>query len=311
MKPVSVLFVDDEEDIRFSFVDRFEDQFDVHTASHGREALEVLHEHPEVGVVVTDLRMPVMSGLDLIRRTREFAREVGFIVVSGHADAEDVIQALRLGARNFLRKPYSFEELEDSILTEARHYRAFIEERRRRERESEIDQFIRSIDQATYVIPNDLSWVNPVAFRLVREMVSIGVTSEDGKLNVALGLIEMITNAIEHGNLGISGEEKVALKSAGDRAYLEEIRQRAGRPPHHDRRVTVTATLHHDRATFTIEDEGAGFDTSHLPDPTDPTNLFAPSGRGILLTRTFLDDLRYNERGNAVTLVKYREPHGP
>ena len=72
--------------------------------------------------------------------------------------------------------------------------------------------------------------------------------------------------------------------------------------------MKVVFTLGHDRASFRIEDEGDGFDTARLPDPTDPEMLFALSGRGILLTRTFLDEVSYNDKGNAVTLIKYREP---
>src|SRR3972149_2314297 len=91
----SLLIVDDEEDIRFGFVDRFEERYRVHAAGNGAEALEILRREPDIGVVGTDVRMPVMSGLELIRRTRAFNPDVGFIVVSGQAEAEDVIEALR------------------------------------------------------------------------------------------------------------------------------------------------------------------------------------------------------------------------
>lgn len=308
MRSVPVLFVDDEEDIRFSFVDRFEDQFDVHVAENGAEALRVLESHPEIGVVVTDIRMPVMSGLELIEKTKALSHDIGFIVVSGHAAAEDVIEALRAGARNFLRKPYSFEELEESILTEVKHFRAFRENRQRQEREEALEDFITSIDSVAYTIPNDIAWINPLAFRLVGYMNAVSFCGEEGRLNVALGLIEMITNAIEHGNLGITSDEKIALKGEGEEVYYRELSRRASEEPYKSRQVKVVFTLGHDRASFRIEDEGDGFDTARLPDPTDPEMLFALSGRGILLTRTFLDDVSYNDKGNAVTLIKYREP---
>jgi len=57
---------------------------------------------------------------------------------------------------------------------------------------------------------------------------------------------------------------------------------------------------------ITIGDEGPGFDPSKLPDPTDPANLEMASGRGILLMRTFMTDVHYNNNGNVVTLVKRR-----
>ena len=221
---------------------------------------------------------------------------------------QDVIEALRAGARNFLRKPYSFEELEESILTEVKHFRAFRENRQRQEREEALEDFITSIDSVAYTIPNDISWINSLAFRLVGYLKAVSFCGEEGRLNVALGLIEMITNAIEHGNLGISSEKKIALKVEGEDAYFRELSHRAREEPYKSRQVKVVFTLSEDRASFRIEDEGDGFDTAHLPDPTDPEMLFAPSGRGILLTRTFLDDVSYNKKGNVVTLIKNREP---
>ena len=56
--------------------------------------------------------------------------------------------------------------------------------------------------------------------------------------------------------------------------------------------------------TFTVRDEGPGFDPSKLPDPTDPANLEKISGRGLLLMRTFMDEVRFNATGNEVTMVK-------
>ena len=307
MKSISVLFVDDEEDIRYGFVDRFEDQFTLFTAANGMIALDVLKQNQTIHVVVTDIKMPVMSGLELVWAAKSVVPDIGFIVVSGHADSDDVIEALRVGARNFLRKPYSFDELEESIIKEARQYKAFREERLRQEKETAVDHFISSIDNVTYTLPNELEWVNHLAFRIVRDIVSIGICSNDERLNVALGLIEIINNAIEHGNLGLTGEEKVALKSDGEGVYWEDLRRRAAMAPYNERKVTISVTVNSERACFTVTDDGDGFDTLTLPDPTDPANLFAPSGRGIMLARTFLDDVSYNDKGNQVTLIKYRD----
>jgi anti-sigma regulatory factor (Ser/Thr protein kinase) len=56
--------------------------------------------------------------------------------------------------------------------------------------------------------------------------------------------------------------------------------------------------------TITICDEGPGFDPSSLPDPTDPENIGKISGRGLLLIRTFMDDVKFNDSGNEITLFK-------
>ncbi len=60
-----------------------------------------------------------------------------------------------------------------------------------------------------------------------------------------------------------------------------------------------------------IRDQGRGFDPNSLPDPTDPANLEKAAGRGVLLMRSFMDEVSYNDRGNSVTLVKRRSDHSP
>jgi anti-sigma regulatory factor (Ser/Thr protein kinase) len=59
---------------------------------------------------------------------------------------------------------------------------------------------------------------------------------------------------------------------------------------------------------FCIRDEGPGFDWSTLPDPRDPENLGRVGGRGLLLVRTFMDEVHFNEKGNQIILVKRRNP---
>ena len=83
-----------------------------------------------------------------------------------------------------------------------------------------------------------------------------------------------------------------------------EINDRRDRAPYRDRRIHVRARLDPRQATFVIRDEGEGFDPSLIPDPTDPENLENVAGRGILLIRTFMDEVVYNKSGNEVTLVK-------
>ena len=63
-------------------------------------------------------------------------------------------------------------------------------------------------------------------------------------------------------------------------------------------------------ARFEIRDEGPGFDPASIPNPTDPEYLERPSGRGMLLMRSFMDELTYNEAGNHVTLVKNVSSNG-
>ena len=121
-------------------------------------------------------------------------------------------------------------------------------------------------------------------------------------LRLATAFTEALANAIDHGNLELDSK----LRESEDNAYRRLGEERARQPPYCDRRVRVTATLTPSEARFVIRDDGPGFDSSALPDPTNPENLLKPSGRGIMLMATFLDEVKYNDRGNEVTLIKRR-----
>ena len=110
-------------------------------------------------------------------------------------------------------------------------------------------------------------------------------------------------NAIEHGNLEVSSELR---EDADSNAYKKLVEQRRHMAPYRDRRVHLTAHFSRREAVYTVRDEGPGFDVSRLPDPTDPANLEKSSGRGLLLIRTFMDEVRFNATGNEITLCKRR-----
>jgi anti-sigma regulatory factor (Ser/Thr protein kinase) len=85
------------------------------------------------------------------------------------------------------------------------------------------------------------------------------------------------------------------------------IDERRVDPNYRNRRVHVTARESPAEAVYVIRDEGPGFDPSKLPDPTDPSNLVRVSGRGLLLIRTFMDEVHHNEIGNEITMTKRRD----
>lgn len=102
----TVLVVDDEDLLRsFLGVAIGALGVDVQTAATGTEALEHIRRHAP-DVVVTDLRMQGMSGLELLEHARPFARETAFIVVTGHGTLDDAVTAGKLGAVEFLPKPF-------------------------------------------------------------------------------------------------------------------------------------------------------------------------------------------------------------
>ena len=105
---------------------------------------------------------------------------------------------------------------------------------------------------------------------------------EGARFAIKLALEEAINNAIKHGNKG-------------------------------DPRKTVDVTYQIDaeRAVITIADQGKGFDRDAVPDPTADENLEKPFGRGIMLMRAYMDEVRYSKAGNEVTMTKRNGSNGP
>jgi hypothetical protein len=112
-------------------------------------------------------------------------------------------------------------------------------------------------------------------------------------------------NAIVHGNLEVSS----TLLDEQPSAFSALVERRRAESPYRDRRVVVVARETRTEATYVVRDEGPGFDPRNLPDPTDLANLDKPSGRGLMLIRTFMDEVRHNEKGNEIRMVmKCRSP---
>lgn len=115
-RPARVLVVDDDPYTR-DILNRFlsERAFDVHTAKDGEAALSALPE-VEPDVVLLDIRMPGIDGIEVLRRIIEDEVDVGVIMISGAADEEVARGTLKTGAADFIYKPFDLDYLETSLL---------------------------------------------------------------------------------------------------------------------------------------------------------------------------------------------------
>ena len=111
MEDRNVLVVDDEKNIRLTLSEALRDlDLKVDTAAGGEEALSKL-EASDYGLILLDIRMPGMDGLEVLRRAREMKPQVPVIMITAHAAAENVVRAMQLGAVDFIRKPFSTSEI--------------------------------------------------------------------------------------------------------------------------------------------------------------------------------------------------------
>jgi two-component system NtrC family sensor kinase len=115
MDAVKLLLIDDEEDIvKVLSLSLRSDGYEVLTAQSGEEGLS-LFEKESPDIVLTDLKMPVMSGLEVLQRAKKMNPDAEVIVITGHGDMDSAIESLRYGASDFINKPVRDEALQIAI----------------------------------------------------------------------------------------------------------------------------------------------------------------------------------------------------
>ncbi|MCX5753226.1 MAG: response regulator, partial [Candidatus Krumholzibacteria bacterium] len=113
MNTGSVLIVDDEHNIRLTLSRALEAlKVDIDTASNGEEALAKLKEK-EFTLILLDLRMPGMTGMEILRKLRETRPDIRVIIMTAYGTIESAVEAMKLGAVDFIQKPFVPEEVRE------------------------------------------------------------------------------------------------------------------------------------------------------------------------------------------------------
>lgn len=181
------------------------------------------------------------------------------------APGAERVKAFKICATNFRRDQFDEDELREMIATVLDYKTRFVDK----------TDFVQDLhENIEFELPSAISLMHVVLEYLMKRVEKLGVVKTE-QSNLFVALDEAFVNAIKHGN------KYDAAKS-----------------------IRVTAEVSKQEARFTIEDEGEGFDVNSIPDPLVPENLFKTSGRGVLFIYNIMDEVKYNERGNRLTMVK-------
>lgn len=264
----------------------------VQFAADGREALAFIEaEQPDL--VITDLVMPELDGLALVSAVVDRFPQIPIILMTGMGSEEIAVAALKAGAASYVPKTALHQLLVETALD----ILAMTQDRKTCQRLMGClgtGEFTFTLNNDAELIPSLVSYVQKVA-------LSVGLCDDSDCVRVCIALEEALRNAMFHGNLEISSE----VREGDPEVYARLLAERTGRDPWRQRRLHVDVRVTPTQGTFVVRDEGPGFDPKSLPDPTDPANLEKVSGRGLLLMRTFMDEVRFNATGNEVTMVKH------
>ena len=262
-------------------------------AGDGAAALDSIRTSPP-DIVVTDLQMPEMTGLALVTAVRKSFAQVPVVLMTGKGSEEIAVEALHAGAASYVPKRALSTMLVDTV---RRVLASFQEDRHRSELMKRA-----GIRTESFEIENDVNLLLSLSRHLQQTLAEAWGLDRTDRLRIGTALEEGLLNALYHGNLGVRSE----LKEIDHDEFYKQANERRIALPWSDRRIRVQVRITLQEMEVSIRDDGDGFDPSMLPDPTDPENLDRPCGRGVMLMRAFMDDVRYNAIGNEVTLVRKR-----
>lgn len=268
----------------------------VATAQHGAEALEKMPA-TQPDVIVTDLSMPEMDGLQLVTAVRIHYPHVPVILVTAHGSESLAVQALEQGAASYVPKP----QLAQKLLETVEHVLA------RSVSDETYERLTACMKQAEFhfALPSETALFE----RLVDLVQSIAVAMQlcDATQQVRLGMAleEALQAALYQGNLELTEEELLAARLDPVQAGTQ-LESRRTQPPYRDRRVHVHVALSPEVGRITIRHEGAVRAIAPVPDSAELGALDAPGARAAVLMHAMLDEVIYSEDGRGVTLIKRR-----
>jgi len=262
------------------------------TAADGEEARLLLEKDPDQFLaVILDWDMPKMSGIELLSwiKAQPALEDIPVVMQTAMDSSEQIRQGIDAGAFYYLTKPFDKQLLHSVVraaLMDSRSKRALVKKLKQSEN------------------PFELLIEGTFRFRSLTEgeRLAVWIANACASPTRAMQITELITNAIEHGNLGITYEEKTEFVSNG--TWSAEVERRLALPQHRKKMVSLTVSKHSHGLTVLVEDEGPGFDYSRYV-KLDESRAFDNHGRGIALAGSFLE-LQFLGKGNRV-LVTIRD----
>lgn len=289
---MKVLIVEDDfasRELLKIFVEK--EKHECKTADSGELGLTLFKQY-NPDVIISDVRMAGMSGIDLLKAIRSDAKDVIIIIVTGHGNEELALEALENGANNYIKKPIDLADLRQLL----RRFKSLLELK-------EVTEALkRNITdrQISLEVPTDTQIVPSLVKFLVEKTNNMFDESE--LVHLELGLSELLVNSIEHGNLDITREDKA--ESLQKNTFQSLIAERMANEQYKMRKIHISFRSNVQECEWLIQDEGAGFDFNNIADPTSERFLHELHGRGIFLSKLQFDDFQYLDKGNVVRVKK-------
>ncbi len=291
----NVLIVDDSpiDRVLIDGVLKKDPRVKTHLAQSGSDALSVLGQW-KPDVVVTDLQMPEMDGLQLVTAIRIHYPAVPVVLITAHGSEELAVRALEQGAASYVPKSQIAHHLlavVDQVVELARDDRGY-------------EALTQAMEYAEFrfLAESDFATTDRLV-ELVQQLVaSIGVCDTGGQVRLGMALEEAFRTAILRGNLELTPELLLAVSGHHPQSQ-QQLDARRAAPPYAGRRLAVHVKVTPLEARFVITHEGAPLRLLEREEAASPA-LEDPSDRSLILMRAFMDEVALSPDGKSITLVK-------
>lgn len=273
-----------------------EGSHEVRHAANGRLALDVLSAET-MDIVVTDLEMPEVNGLELVETMRNDYAHIPAILVTARGSEDLAAEALQKGAAGYVPKNHLQSLLNDTIVDVLGVIRT----------DASFSKLISKLTKNVFEfeLPNDSELISPLVGLLMQVVSGMDLISGAEMNRLGVAIEHALINAMYRGNLQLGPSVTPAHHAIiYDDATSDLIERRKQESPYKDRQIFVEASASKKEIKIVIRDEGKGFDTSKVPDKVDGDLFAAESGKGLVLMKSFADELIFNEAGNEVTMIK-------
>ena len=264
--------------------------WEVNYASDGAAAIgKIVEVDPDI--VVTDMQMPYVDGLQLVKSIRNDFSHIPVMLITSHGSEKTAIEALKLGAASYTPKSALSQDLARTIKQ--------VLQMSERVQLGSASSHQPVPENMAYVLDNDLGLIGPLIENI---QASLPSWSDRDRLQIGMAIDEALVNAMHHGNLEVNSN----LRDSDESEYYNQIRDRRCQEPFCNRRVSVQAEFSEQHVCVQISDDGPGFDPSKIEDPTTDENVQRIGGRGLFLIKAFMSQVVHNGCGNQITMTKLR-----
>ncbi len=271
-------------------------EYRVELAANGREALEkIAAGAPDL--VVTDLIMPELDGLELVRTARRRYPDIPVILMTAYGDESTAVEALEAGAASYVPKAQKAERLISAVERVAEHAVANRSDERLAQCMTEY--------HCRFALKNDRQLIRAFVGQVQHAMAGVGFTNVVERIRIGEALEEALLNAMYHGNLEINNDELAKVRAELDDHLLDRlVDERCSVPRIQKRRICVVARLTQNDARFVVRDEGRGFNAMFVEGVETQDRIASGRYRGMALMRSLMDEVIFNKAGNELVLCK-------